>query len=293
MAEFALETSVAVEAIRSLIADMNIFDGNEPLSEHKAGRLGAPDESIGIVRLAGNTVAGYAQAAWHRGPSKGMEGHWAVEVVLDPRDRGPESVGETLRELLGRLPPGERVAVWSSLAYVTEGLHSAGYREVRRLLRLGRPLPDGARISMPYGTRLRPFAAGEDDRAWLDLNNAAFAGHPENGTLGRADLDERLGLAWYDPAGFLVAEREGRLVGFCWTKVHEDTIGEIYIIAVSPDDAGHGLGRALLAAGTDYLHRQRGAGHVFLYAESDNAPALRLYEAAGFEIEAVSRQFER
>ena len=84
------------------------------------------------------------------------------------------------------------------------------------------------------------------------------------------------------------------MVGFCWTKLHEDThplVGEIYVIGVDPDHAGRGLGRELTLAGLDHLHRVRGAEVGMLYVEHDNEPARRLYESLGFEVHQVDRRY--
>ena len=54
------------------------------------------------------------------------------------------------------------------------------------------------------------------------------------------------------PTASCCTRSDGRLAGFCWTKVHDDEeppLGEIYVIAVDPDFVGRGLGRALTVAG--------------------------------------------
>ena len=75
----------------------------------------------------------------------------------------------------------------------------------------------------------RPFRPGVDEDAWLEVNNRAFARHPDQRDQTRADVEAQEREPWFDPAGFLVLDAEpdgpraGRLAGFCWTKVHRGT----------------------------------------------------------------------
>jgi mycothiol synthase len=135
--------------------------------------------------------------------------------------------------------------------------------------------------STPPGVTIRAFRPGADDQEWLAVNARAFASHPEQGKLTQADLDERMAEPWFDPAGFLVADRGGALVGYHWTKQHDHRLGEVYVLGVDPDSGGGGLGKALLAAGLRSL-RERGSTSVELYVEADHPRAIGLYESYGF-----------
>ena len=137
---------------------------------------------------------------------------------------------------------------------------------------------------MPDGVTLRAFEPGDVD-AIVRVNGRAFASHPEQGAMDRADFEQRASSDWFDPAGLFVAlrssvELDGEVVGFHWTKV-EDDVGEVYVVGVDPSEQGSGLGTALTARGLRHLH-ESGLRTVDLYVEGDNDPALAVYRRLGF-----------
>ena len=100
------------------------------------------------------------------------------------------------------------------------------------------------------------------------------------------------------------------MAGFHWTKVHppdeqddppdpgtprgppSSGLGEVYVVGVNPAEQGSGLGRALTLAGLHYL-RDLGVAEVMLYADEDNVPAIRMYEALGFTRTRIDAMYRR
>jgi mycothiol synthase len=247
-----------------------------------------------IARQPGaDRPVGYAQVG------RGRAG-WSLELVVDPAARLPgETVGEDLARGAARVVAGAGGGLlqqWVTSPRRIDELvaAAAGLIPTRSLYQVRRLLPVGDELmgtSNPLATR--PFRPGEDDRAWLEVNNRAFAWHPEQGGWDQATLAGREAEPWFDPEGFLLHEEGGRLLGFCWTKVHRDkdpVQGEIYVIAVDPDAGGRGLGRALVLAGLDYLARL-GITVGMLYVDAHNTGAVKLYVDLGFEVDHVDRAY--
>ena len=152
----------------------------------------------------------------------------------------------------------------------------------REILRLSGPLIERP-LSLPGGIEIASFRPGVDEGEWLALNQAAFAQHPEQGSLVLDDLELRIAQDWFDREGFLILRTGGQMVASCWTKVHRDpwgSIGEIYALGVHPTHVGRGLGRAAVVAGLEHL-RGRGLERAMLYVEADNVAAVELYRSLG------------
>ena len=208
---------------------------------------------------------------------------WMVELIDVAT---PEAAIERLHAALDVIAGegGGLVRLWVRQGHPASqsAARATGFAEERSLHQLRRPLP----VDLPWSIAVRPFVVGQDEVAWLDVNNRAFAWHPEQGGWTREDLAERMAEPWFDPAGFLLHEDDGRLLGFCWTKEHHDVepaLGEIYVIAADPDAGRKGLGKELTLAGLDHLHRQ-GLGIGMLYVDGGNAKAMAMYEALGFAV---------
>jgi len=263
-------------AVRRLVADSQAADGSPGLNESALLHLKRSDARLRHLRaLSEGDLVGYGQLEIGDGRATG-------QVVVAP-DRRREGIGTRLVErMLGETP--QRLQIWAAGDGPAAQALAAktGLQPVRTLLIMRRPLAGDLPIPDPVtGVTIRTFAPGRDEEAWLAVNAAAFADHPEQGRLGIDDLRDRMAESWFDPAGFFLATRDDALVGFHWTKQHHDHLGEVYVLGVHPSAGGHGLGKVLLLTGLRHLE-QRGNTAVQLYVEADHARALGLYRAYGF-----------
>ena len=84
-------------------------------------------------------------------------------------------------------------------------------------------------------------------------------------------------------------------VGFVAVKLHsEDSMGEIYMIAVDPDHQGRGIGSALAEFALDWM-KNAGMSIAMVDTGGDpgHAPARHTYEKVGFDLFPVARYFKR
>lgn len=275
--------------VRALADAAARVDGVAPLSEQPLLWLAGGGTGVRhlLARSADGELVGYAQVDL-RDPAL-----TTAEVVVRPdaRRRGTGSALLEAARGATRSAGGDHVAVWAhGDVPAARSLAAAhGLPVVRELWQMALdPLAVPAARDLPAGLTVRTFEPGRDEDAWVHLNARAFAGHPEQGRLTRADLADRTAEAWFDPAGLLLAEADGRAVAYAWAKVPDPDVpeGEVYALGVDPDAQGQGLGPALTARLLDYL-AGRGVTRVVLYTEGDNHPAIRVYRAAGFERSAV------
>jgi mycothiol synthase len=260
----------------------------------------APLDVISVVRRSSREADGHDpldEAASLSLKHHGLTGveHWVegddgfalrrgseLDLAVAPEARGRGIGGRLAAQALSTPGP---VTAWS------HGDHPAAARlAARHVLRRARelwvmrrpssvPLPE---LVLPPGISIRGYR-DTDAEAVIAVNAAAFAAHPEQGAMDATNLAERMAESWFDPDGLLLAEEtDGTLLGFHWTKRHDERLGEVYVVGISPAAQGRGLGRVLTLAGLHHLV-SGGVDEVLLYTESDNAPAVHVYSGLGFD----------
>jgi mycothiol synthase len=257
------------------------LDGEHPGDVHVLAYVGEPGTIENSGLQSARNLVGYGALA--------PDGSAELVVAVAFRRQGYGTA--LLRMLLDH--GGARTRVWAHgrLPGADELAQRLGLEVTRELYFLRRtraPLPDPV---WPDGIAVRTFVPGQDDAAWLKVNAAAFADHPEQGSWTASDLAERLQQPWFDPNGFFLAvSPTGEIAGFHWTKV-EDGVGEVYVVGVSPSFQGRGLGKSLTLQGLHHLQDTRNLNEIVLYVDGTNTPARSLYTSLGFTTATLDIQY--
>ncbi|OBJ37067.1 mycothiol synthase [Mycolicibacterium mucogenicum] len=266
-------------AIRELVAAATAADGVAPVGDQVLRELPL-DRTRHLLAHDSGAVVGYLNLA----PDMAE-----AVVAVDARRRGIGS--ELIRAGLAAGGPATRIWAHGNLDAARATAAALGLTAVRELWQMRRSLSALPALTDVPGVRLTTYPGPEVDAELLRVNNAAFHWHPEQGGWTQAEVDERRGESWFDPAGLFLAydadDLAGeRLLGFHWTKIHPGCgLGEVYVVGVGPDAQGRGLGALLTLAGLHYLADRLGTdGTVLLYVEADNTAAVKTYRRLGFEL---------
>ncbi len=259
--------------LRALLARADAANDHPPLPEPQQLAVThvaeAPDGERIVVARQGADMAGVALL------SPARDGSTVLHVVVDPTAQPASAALEAalLERAVEEAPGTAPIHFWVMQATAADDDRAAleGFVPERDLLqmRVALPLP-AAVVAATRPLVTRAFVVGRDEEPWVDTNNRAFAGHPEQGAWTVGELRERMAADWVELDDFLVADDPDGpgLIGACWTKVHRDrspVLGEIYVIDVDPRHHGQGWGRSLTVAGLDAprgtRHHRRDALH--------------------------------
>jgi mycothiol synthase len=280
------------QQVRELVAVATGHDGVAPVGEQVLRNL-SHGRTRHLLATTDDTLVGYLGLTPATDNAPPM-----AELVVHPGARRRGIGSAMVRSAQAQTGPATRIWAHGNLAPARATAAALGLTAVREMLQMRRSLRDlPPRLAPPTGVRVRTYRGPVDDEELLRVNSAAFDWHPEQGGLTGDDLGELRGQPWFDPDGLFLAFDafdNATLLGFHWTKVHSDNLGEVYVLGVDPAAQGRGLGRALALIGMHYL-ADRLSGHddptVMLYTEADNAAAVRTYEALGFTVSAVDAAY--
>ncbi|MBM7051884.1 mycothiol synthase [Rothia sp. ZJ1223] len=318
-------TPEQLKKFETFVADVTAHDGTSPFSEQTLVTLRrCAQDDTGVARLFTVTDdRGQILGAWVV-VTPTQESPGIIEGAAHPAQRGCGIASQITDFIFTKVLTQNDLAQYTAwvhqvqkdddgslqdiAAYLTK---KHGLAPVRELHKMALELTDDSvhtirvaheNTQLPPGVTLRTFAGDSDELAWLTLNAAAFADHPEQGKLTRDDLTERINSNWYQAEGFFIAEAPNGLAGYHWTKIPvpaaESPEGEVYAVGVSPAWQGKKLGKALTLAGIDYLTRASAPtgeklSRIVLYVDAENLPAMGLYRSLGFTDLSVDRMYER
>ena len=120
-------------------------------------------------------------------------------------------------------------------------------------------------------------AVSEDEATIVDLWRACGL----VATYNDPDADFRFAIAGRNSSVLIAENVEGRIIGSVMVG-HDGHRGWLYYVACAPAERGQGIGRAIVAAGEQWL-RERGVPKVQLMVRETNTAVVNFYERLGYE----------
>lgn len=240
-----------------------------------------------VLVEAGGRLVGFAGIQFHEISYTGGLKRALADHFLSNEWPMPEALGMLVRGL----------APWArsrGAARLTLNMEPGEYMELDALRAEGMFAERAAMFtfdfpSEPLDPRVRPMLP--EERPQVAAMGARIAEYLSGfrGSLCALGFDELVGLtdqAYHDygatrPHRFFVAERDGRLVGFCFTVQEPPDGGLIYDLYVDPEYRRQGISRQLYLHACAWL-QEAGAQWLTLSVFVDNEPAYKAYEQWGF-----------
>lgn len=263
-------------------------DGFPPLSDAKREVLGEPDASVLITEQ--DQIVAVGACAGHLQTDGTVR--YAIETAVEPSMRFPQFEAVVLDSAMALAPDRRVLSIWSNRPSLDRVVESMGWVVVRSLVFMTVDLPI-SRLDAPASPYAVRTFRDEDVGSLVAANRRAFAGHREAASLSEDDVVRIMQEPWFDPRGFFLLLDAEEIIGFCWTRVHDNGDGEIYRIGIVPDRAGSGAGKLMLSTGFAYLAEHDRAQRGVLWVDASNERALNLYRSVGMQPERTIREYEQ
>lgn len=173
-------------------------------------------------------------------------------------------------------------------------LEQAGFTKVRTYLDMLWNMDELAELELPEGYSVLSFQTG-DTPLLTQVQNDAFTGSWGFCPNTEEQIEYRTQMPNTSKDGILFLMEGNSPAGYCWTVMvpaENGVRGVIGMIGVVPDYRGKGVSRHILQAGMKHL-RSIGLAEIGLEVDGNNAPAVGLYESAGFKTMGERHWFER
>lgn len=146
---------------------------------------------------------------------------------------------------------------------------------------------------------VRSFREGEDEDNYLAVRNGAPTGYWGTKPLTRSDLEKHKKEYYFDPAGVLLAFKDGKPVGLLeafmdWelTRLIGERRGDVHVFAIIPQYRGNlGLVLSLTNAADDYFSERQVASIEFP-VDDEKVQLKKLYQRLGGIPGKVMRTYE-